>query len=272
MMRFNATPAFATGGVATRPMNPRVWRVDVDSLAFRVLASAREDAASHPAVVLVHGIGVSHRYLARLHDVLAQDRTVFSIDLPGFGGLPKPGRDIDIASMAHALGQVIESLGVGPVVLVGHSMGTQWVVEASLQRPEIVTDVVIMGPVTDSAHRSLHAQMVALAADTLGETPSANAIVLTDYVRCGVPWYLTQVRHMLAYPLEERVPELSSPLLVVRGSRDPIAGLEWCRRLRDAARAGRLVQIPGGFHVAQHSAPRAVASAILANVGAARVA
>jgi pimeloyl-ACP methyl ester carboxylesterase len=235
-------------------------------LAFRVLESRRDSTASAPAIVLVHGIGVSHRYLARLHDVLAQEREVFSIDLPGFAGLPKPPSDIDIPAMAQGLGRVIESLDVGPVVLVGHSMGTQWVVEASLQRPDLSTDVVIMGPVADSAHRSMLAQSAALTVDTLGEPPDVNAIVLTDYLRCGVPWYLTQLRHMLDYRLEERVPELPCALLVVRGSRDPIAGLEWCRRLRDAAPVGRLVQIPGAFHVAQHSAPRAVASAILAHV------
>jgi pimeloyl-ACP methyl ester carboxylesterase len=266
MTRVDVPPDDATtDGLPPRRGQPDTWRVDVESLAFRVLAS-RRDSARRPAIVLVHGIGVSHRYLSRLHDVFAQERDVYSIDLPGFAGLPKPGRDVDVPSMADALGSLIESMKVGPVVLVGHSMGTQWVVEASLQRPAMATDVVIMGPVADASHRSMVAQSVALAADTLGETPSVNAIVLTDYLRCGVPWYLMQLRHMLEYRLEDRVPELSVPLLVVRGSRDPIAGLEWCRRLRDAARIGQLVQIPGGFHVAQHSAPKAVASAIRAHV------
>ena len=267
MTRVDVPPEDAsTDGLHPPREQPHAWRVDVESLAFRVLASRGGNGASRPAIVLVHGIGVSHRYLTRLHDVLAQEREVYSIDLPGFAGLPKPGRDVDVRSMAGALRQVIESLDVGPVVLVGHSMGTQWVVEASLQSPAMVTDVVIMGPIADASHRSMLAQSVALAADTLGETPSINAIVLTDYLRCGVPWYLMQLRHMLEYRLEDRVPELSVPLLVVRGSRDPIAGLEWCRRLRDEARIGHLVQIPGGFHVAQHSAPKAVAAAILAHV------
>jgi pimeloyl-ACP methyl ester carboxylesterase len=69
---------------------------------------------------------------------------------------------------------------------------------------------------------------------------------------------------MLAYPLEERVPGLSVPLLLIRGGADPIAGLEWCRRLREDAPVADLVIIPGHRHVAQHSAPRAVASALLA--------
>ena len=74
----------------------------VDGLSFRVLESG-EPAPGRPAIVLVHGIGVSHRYLSRLHDVLAKGRKVYSIDLPGFGGLPKPARDVDVPAMADAL-------------------------------------------------------------------------------------------------------------------------------------------------------------------------
>ncbi|MDY0908634.1 alpha/beta hydrolase [Microbacterium sp. CFBP9034] len=207
---------------------------------------------------------MSHRYLARLHDALATRRAVFSIDLPGFGGLPKPGFDVDIAAMSRALGELIGTLHEGPVVLVGHSMGSQWVVETAVQRPDSVAHVVAMGPVADVSDRSLTGQAVALAVDSMREPPGINAIVFTDYLRCGVPWYLMQVRHMLTYPIEERVADLRVPLLVVRGSRDPIAGLAWCRRLRDRAASAQLVQIPGRAHVAQQSSPRAVASAILA--------
>lgn len=173
--------------------------VDIDSLMFRVLASSPDRRVLGRTVVLVHGIGMSHRYLARLHQALSPDAAVYSIDLPGFGGLPKPGTDVSVAMMASALGHVIASLDAGPVVLVGHSMGAQWVVELAAQRPDLVETVVVIGPVADAAHRTAPAQMLALAIDTLGETPRINAIVFTDYLRCGMPWYLRQVRHMLAY-------------------------------------------------------------------------
>lgn len=224
-------------------------------------------SALRPPVVLVHGIGASHRYLSRLHATLALDGPVHSIDMPGYAGLPKPERDVSVEAMAHALTAVIAGLDLGPVVLVGHSMGSQWVVETAVQRPDLVTDVVIMGPVADAAHRTVRAQLTALALDTLGETPTVNGIVFTDYLRCGVPWYLAQVRHMLSYPIEERLAALGAPLLVLRGARDPIAGREWCRALRDAAATATLVEIPRGFHVVQHTAPRAVAAAIRALTG-----
>lgn len=245
-----------------RVNSPVARRVDIGGLAFRVLTSASVRAAA-PAIVLVHGIGVSHRYLSRLHNELAARRTVVSVDLPGFGGLPKPGHDVDVATMARALMQVVEQLALGPVVLVGHSMGSQWVVDAALQRPELLTSVIVMGPVADDRHRTMLGQMRALTVDTFLEPPAVNAVVFTDYLRCGVPWYLTQLRHMLAYRLEDRVRDLTVPLAIIRGGSDPIAGLEWCRRLRDNAPRAVLAQVPGHHHVAQHSAPRAVAAAVI---------
>ena len=247
-------------------MRTSSWRSDLGPLAFQIFASAGPAESSRPPFVLIHGIGMSHRYLARLHDLLSREAPVFSIDLPGFGGLPKPGQDVDVAAMAAALGEVVASLQLGPAVLVGQSMGCQWVVELAAQRPDLVAHVVTIGPVVDAEHRTFLAQAVALALDSLGEPPSANALVFTDYLRCGIPWYLTQLRHMLRYRIEDRVAELTKPVLIVRGGRDPIAGQEWCRRLRARARAAQLVMIPGHHHNAQQSAPRAVASAILAHV------
>ena len=242
-------------------------RIVRDGLPFGILSDQPIPARGAKPVVLIHGIGMSHRYLSRLHDELAADGPVFSIDLPGYAGLPKPGRDVGVEAMAHALSQVIESLDVGAVVLVGHSMGTQWVTDVAVQAPELVSELVLIGPVADARHRSFFAQMRALTVDSIREPLDVNALVFTDYVRCGVPWYLAQLRHMLAYRPEERVGEVLAPILLIRGERDPIAGLDWCRRLRDLASTATLVLIPGRAHNAQHSSPSAVASAIRAHTG-----
>ncbi|MFW7414518.1 alpha/beta fold hydrolase [Demequina sp. SO4-18] len=231
-------------------------------LTFRVLADAARRPAPAPVFVLVHGIGMSHRYLSRLHAALADKGPTFSIDMPGYAGLPKPAENVDVETMARGLAGAIESLDVGPVVLIGHSMGAQWTTAVATENPELVERVVLMGPVADSAHRSLPAQAAGLARDSLGESPGTNAIVVTDYLRCGMPWFLAQAQRMRDYPIEEEVSRLQVPTLILRGGRDPIAGADWCRLLRHRAPLGSLVEIPGHRHVVQHSASRLVASAI----------
>lgn len=215
-----------------------------------------------PAFVLVHGLGTSHRYMARLHRELATVADVHSFDLPGFGGLPKPESSPDVEQTAAALNRLVERLGLDGAVLVGHSMGAQWVVEMAAQRPDLARGVVVIGPVTNDRRRTAVQQFVVLSRDIAGEPPLTNALVLIDYLQCGAIWFMRHLRHMLTYRTEEGAARLAVPLLVIRGGNDPIAPLDWGRRLRDRARRGSLVVVPGHRHNVQHTAPRSVASAI----------
>ncbi|KQP57965.1 hypothetical protein ASF51_04180 [Agreia sp. Leaf283] len=215
-----------------------------------------------PAIVLVHGIGTSHRYFSRLHHELESDGPVYSLDLPGFGGTLKPSFSPTVREMALLLARSLDELALRDVVLVGHSMGAQWVVELALLRPDLASHVAIIGPVSDSRHRSLLAQSRALAVDILGEPPLTNAVVFLDYLRCGPVYFLAQSKPMLTYPIDERVTSLTQPLLVLRGGNDPIASEDWCRRLVARAPIGCLATVPRNRHVVQYTAPRAVAGAL----------
>jgi pimeloyl-ACP methyl ester carboxylesterase len=226
-----------------------------------------ESVGERSIFVLIHGIGVSHRYFDRLRDQLAGDFDVHSIDLPGFGGLPKPRITPDIGESADLLGAVLDELGVKGAVVVGQSMGAQWVTELAARRADLAASVVLIGPVTDDAARSLPVQGLRLARDITAEPILTNLTVLVDYLRCGPIWFLRQCRFMIPYPIEERIAALRMPVLVLRGGNDPIAGLDWCRRLRARAVDSTLVTVPGKRHNVHHSAPRAVAGALTAFAG-----
>ena len=220
-------------------------------------------AAEAPTVVLIHGIGVSHRYLARLHQVLAATVDTISIDLPGFGSSPRPDRQLSVADQGAFIHEVLDGAGVGARVLVGHSMGAQFVLEAALQRPDQVPHVVLMGPVVDVRNRTVLRQMLALTRDALlFETPGSNAVVFSDYLRCAPGWYFKQLRVMMNYRTEDRIRELGTPVMILRGARDPIATGEWCRILARRAPAGTLAEVPGCGHVVQHTGTDQVAEAI----------
>ncbi|CAN7154838.1 alpha/beta hydrolase [Arthrobacter sp. LjRoot78] len=232
--------------------------------ASRATPSGLPDAAAEaPTIVLIHGIGVSHRYLARLHHVLARAADTISIDLPGFGSAPRPDRLLTVADHGAFIHEVLDQAGVGPRILVGHSMGAQFVLEAALQRPGQVPHVVLMGPVVDVRRRTVLRQMLALARDAIRyETLGSNAVVFSDYLRCGPGWYLKQLRVMMNYRTEDRIRGLGAPVLVLRGASDPIATGEWCRILARRAPAGRLVEVPGCGHVVQYTGTAQVADAI----------
>lgn len=225
------------------------------------------------AVVLIHGIGVSHRYLSRLHGLLAESVDTYSIDLPGFGATPRPARTLTVADHATYILGALEQLGVLEFVLVGHSMGAQFAVEAALQQPDRISQLVLMGPVVDSKRRTVVQQALALGRDSLlFESASSNALVFTDYFRCGPIWFLKTLRVMMGYPTERKITGVSVPVLVVRGANDPVASADWCRRLAAHSGQGQLLEIAGTGHVVQHNRSREVAGAILDFAGLRRMA
>ncbi|RDV08408.1 alpha/beta fold hydrolase [Arthrobacter sp. RT-1] len=242
--------------------------VEYNGLQGRLYASAGPAGAAprtgaRPAYVLLHGIGVSHRYLARLHVELAKGADVYSFDLPGFGASTRPRRQLQVADFAAFVSGVLTEAGVRSVVPVGHSMGAQFAVEMALQAPDLVAGAVLMGPVVDTARKSVAAQALALTRDALfSESLISNIIVFGDYFRAGPRWYLTELPVMMEYPLEEKLAAVHQPVLVLRGGKDPIARRPWCDTLAAAAPQGTVAEIPGQGHVVQYTAPETAAETI----------
>jgi pimeloyl-ACP methyl ester carboxylesterase len=169
-----------------------------------------------------------------------------------------------VAEHAAFVAAVLADEGVQSCVVVGHSMGVQFAVELALQQPDLVSRVVLMGPVVDPARKSAAWHVLALTRDAVfSEKPSTNIVVFSDYFKAGLRWYLTQLPVMLNYPMEQRTREVTQPVLVLRGGRDPIARRQWCENLAHQPRHGSFVEVPGCGHVVQDSAPEAVARAIV---------
>ncbi len=206
---------------------------------------------------------MSHRYFDRLQDRLAEIADVHAIDLPGYGANAHPHRDLTVADHADLIAEAATIMGIDRFALIGHSMGAQFVVETAIRHPQRVLSVVVIGPVADPARRTVLQQAGRLAVDTMLETPGTNSVVFTDYLRCGIRWYLNQVRDMLTYPIEDRVQLVAAPLLVMRGAQDPIATERWCRDLAARVGGGPVATISGGAHVIQRRRPVAVRDAIV---------
>ncbi|WP_282945552.1 alpha/beta fold hydrolase [Cellulomonas endometrii] len=219
----------------------------LDPAAGVVVTDAGDPGA--PAVVLVHGIGVSERYFRPLTAELARDRRVLVPDLPGFGRSPKPERVPTVEDLADVVLAVLRHRGVDRAVLVGHSMGAQVVAEAMLRAPEVVERVLMIGSVVDAAAPTVLRQAGRLARDGLHEPPGVNAIVLTDYLRAGPRWYSAVLPHMFAYDTAAAVARLPGPALLVRGADDPVASREWVRELARLAPRGAVREVPHAGHI-----------------------
>lgn len=241
-------------------MRAKVETVRTDGLPVRLYSAApagRLGQDGSPTVVLVHGIGMSHRSFARSQRALATTHRTVSVDLPGFGWLPAAGRRLSIEELGDLVVRAVRSRGHDDLVLVGQSMGSQVVVESARQHPSVVRSVVMVGPVIAAGRRTLRQQAFDLARDGLVERVRMNAVLVTDYLR-SMRQYLHELRPMLRYGTEDTVAQLAQPVLVVRGDRDPIARREWSERVAAAAPDGTFVELAGPHHV-QERQPEAFA-------------
>jgi non-heme chloroperoxidase len=125
---------------------------DGQAIPVRVLGDASGDG---DPVVLVHGLGCSHRHWMPVANRLRRHHRVYAWDARGHGhcraGSPAP---ITLVRLARDLRQLLEHFGLERVALVGHSMGALTVLQylqdhghARLacvglvdQSPRIVTD------------------------------------------------------------------------------------------------------------------------------------
>lgn len=242
----------------TGPLKARTesrWAV-VDGLRMhaRVPAGGAKPEGG-PAVVLVHGLVVSSRYMIPTLSRLAPRYRVYAPDLPGFGRSEKPPRALDIPGLARALDGWMDAMGLRSAVFVGNSMGCQVIAELAVRRPGRVERAVLQGPTMDPGARTLLQQAGRLALDCLRETPSMVLVELLDLLAAGplrslrTFWYAADDR------IEEKLPGLRAPTLVVHGGRDRIVPERWARQVADLLPEGRLVVVPESAHAMNYDAP-----------------
>lgn len=196
-------------------------------------------------ILLVHGLGLSHRYFARLQPLLPGAR---AIDLEG------TSLDDMTASVARA--------AKPGAILVANSLGAQIATELAVRSPESVGALVLSGPTWDPAAPSVPAQFVRLLADSYREQPSLVPVALADYARSGPLRILRAARSMLRHPMADRLAQVSAPVVILRGSSDPICGRGWAEQLAAAPANGRLVTVHGAAHAVDWSHPGAVVQAV----------
>jgi pimeloyl-ACP methyl ester carboxylesterase len=108
---------------------------------------AYEDrGAGKPTFVFVHGWTCNRSFFAPQIAHFARQHRVVSIDLRGHGDSDKPQGPYTRGQDADDIAFVIEQLGLGPVVAVGHSMGGTIVLQLAATHPAGVAAIVMVDP------------------------------------------------------------------------------------------------------------------------------
>ena len=218
-------------------------------------------AGTGAPVLCVHGLGVTSRYFEPLVDVLAADRRALAPDLPGWGRSPRPARALDLQELAGALVEFLDAEGLERVPIVANSLGSQVAVELTIRHPERVAALVLVGPTVDPSRRSFLLEARSFFLDSIREPVSLWWIIASDYARMGPRRFARTAHYALRHVMEDRLPLVTAPTLVLRGTHDQFASQAWCERATELLPLGSLAVLDGG-HAVHYSAPGRVAAIV----------
>ncbi len=256
------------GGIGPgRCLGPRTGRLEsqwtiVDGLRMHARVSVDPVPETPLPVVLVHGLGVSSRYMVPAAEHLAPYYRAYAPDLPGFGKSAKPRRILDVAGLADALAAWMDAVGLERAMLLGNSLGCQIIAEFALRQPGRVERAIFVGPTADPHARATLPHVVRLLRDVPREPRILIPLQAYDYAIAGVRRSARTFKFMLQHRMEEVLPRLEAPTLVVRGAGDPIVPQRWAEEAARLLPLGRLVVIPGQAHCAHYGAPLELARVV----------
>lgn len=259
---------------AVSPIEPLVSVRDVvDGMSIHALVSSHDRSGNAPPLVFVHGLGVSTRYLEPTMRRLAATHLVGGLDLPGFGRSGSPPKVLDTRGLADALAGWLTVRGIGPAVFVANSYGCQVIVELTMRHPARVVGLVLNAPTMDPAHRTVFGQLWRVIADIPFEPWRLSLIVLRDYLRARPLRLLATLHNALADHIEEKLPDITVPVLVVCGARDPVVTVAWSTEAArlvgissPGAAGGTLSVVPTAAHALPYDDPETFATLIAAFV------
>ncbi|MGV9367058.1 alpha/beta fold hydrolase [Amycolatopsis sp. NPDC003731] len=243
-------------------------------------------AGRGPVLLFLHGIGDDSSTWLELLESLADDFTVIAPDLLGHGASAKPRADYSVAAYACGMRDLLTTLDVDRVTVVGHSLGGGVAMQFAYQFPERCERLVLVGSggVGASVHPLLRlaaAPGAGLLLPLLGAQPAlpvlrklAESLRISDDLDYVVARYLRLVepgtrsaflrtlrsvvdwRGQVVNMLDRCYLTQGIPTLLVWGTEDRVVPSGHALRAHRAMPGSRLVLFEGVGHFPHRSAPK----------------
>jgi pimeloyl-ACP methyl ester carboxylesterase len=262
--------------------------VEVDGVRLYWAELGRWSVA--PPVVLLHGLNNSCLSWSQVAPLLATDRRVLMLDLPGHGRSERPNVGYQLDWYAQLVARWLEAVGIEKADIVGHSFGGGVAQMLLLQCPERIRRIVLVaaGGLGKGVGWSLRLASLPHVVEHLGQpfmalgtrlalrdardgvtrediaelsklnSQAGSARAFARSVRDVVDWR-GQTRNFL-----HRVDEVKKlpPVLVLWGSRDALIPIEHGRAFADFFKGATLKTFDGCGHYLHNQQPEAFARTV----------
>jgi 2-hydroxy-6-oxonona-2,4-dienedioate hydrolase len=146
--------------------------------------------------------------------------------------------------------------------LIANSFGCQVLAEFALRHADRVNRLVFQGPTVDPNARSVRQQLARLIRNSSTEAPGLGWITIVDYVKAGMRRIRATICLAMEDRIEDKLPRIAAPTLVVRGEKDALVPQEWAEEVVRRLPRGELRVLPGLGHTINYTAPREFVAAL----------
>jgi pimeloyl-ACP methyl ester carboxylesterase len=189
-------------------------------------------------LVVIHGGGSDARAWWNNIRVLAEKYTVYAPDLPGYGGSQKLDGNYYVPELTQFIDEFALSLGLKKFYIMGHSLGGAVALNYTLKFPQKIRKLVLVDSLCLGREVGLWLRFFSIPAivSSLGAVVGGilnmivwilkmvnpfNYILPFTQASVAVGVHISSFKEQ-TFILEQRLPELKIPTLVVWGAKDPV--------------------------------------------------
>ena len=213
---------------------------------------------------------------------LQRDFTVVTYDVRGHGKTAKPAGKYTVMQFSNDVAKLIDHLGLGPMHVMGLSMGGMIAFQLATDRPDLVRSIIIVNSGPEMILRTWKekvgifqrrvivrvmgmSKMGEVLATRLLPAPEHAALRATFVERWGrndPSAYLRALSALVGWSVMAKLPAITCPVLVVTGDQDytPVA---WKRAYTATMPHASLVVIPNSRHLTPVETPEPFHNAII---------
>ncbi len=258
---------------------------DLDGLRIHYL----EKGEGTP-LVLIHGYTSSTYTWRDQFAELAKQYRVIAVDLKGFGFSDKPDGDYSRRAQGEVVARLLDKLNIERAWLVGNSMGGETALNVAADHPEKVLGLVLIDSAGVKVQGRTSLAPWYLQLPVVGRLLTALALTSDRLVRAGleksfyddskitderVSAYYQPLRTLGGqlsatraraqfelFPVEDKIPLIKAPTLIIWGAEDELIPLEAGRKLNELITGSKLVVFDKCGHVPQEEMPERVLNEI----------
>jgi pimeloyl-ACP methyl ester carboxylesterase len=229
-------------------------------------------------LVALHGAGVDHREIEAAIEAIVPDpgyRRIY-VDLPGMGLSTTDGLTCN-DDVVTLLGDFIEHLAAGPVLLVGHSYGAYLARAVAARRPDTVLGLALLCPLAEQSREVPGHDVVRQDDDAYDELEPAQRAGFDEYFVVRTPATALRYRDRVVpgttlvdedalgrifggWTVDVGSSPFSAPTLLVAGRRDSVVGYADTAGLLERYPHATLAVIEDAGHALMHERPELLAA------------